>query len=83
MAVASRASKALTKALPGSPVAPANPPALGRLECSGLLTCYRHANGHTEHMPELRWRFGYLWALALMVAVPSAIVLWARKKKWL
>ena len=34
-----------------------------------------------EHMPELRWRFGYLWALALMVAVPSAIVLWARKKK--
>jgi len=36
-----------------------------------------------EHMPELGWRFGYLWALALMVAVPSAIVLWARKKKWL
>ena len=36
-----------------------------------------------EHMPELRWRYGYLWALALMVAVPSAIVLWARKKKWL
>ena len=25
-----------------------------------------------EHMPELGWRFGYLWALALMVAVPSA-----------
>jgi magnesium transporter len=36
-----------------------------------------------EHMPELGWRYGYLWALALMVAVPSAIVLWARRKKWL
>jgi magnesium transporter len=36
-----------------------------------------------EHMPELRWRFGYLWALALMVAVPSAIVLWAKKRGWL
>jgi Mg2+ and Co2+ transporter CorA len=34
-------------------------------------------------MPELGWRFGYLWALALMVAVPSGIVLWARKRKWL
>ena len=38
-----------------------------------LLIYYRHLNGHT----------GNLWALALMVAVPSAIVLWARKKKWL
>jgi magnesium transporter len=36
-----------------------------------------------QHMPELNWRYGYLWALALMVAVPSGIVLWARKKKWL
>jgi Mg2+ and Co2+ transporter CorA len=34
-------------------------------------------------MPELRWRYGYLWALAMMVVVPSAIVLWARKKNWL
>ena len=33
--------------------------------------------------PELGWRFGYLWALALMVVVPAASVLWARKKKWL
>ncbi len=36
-----------------------------------------------EHMPELGWRFGYLWALALMVVVPGAIVVWARRKKWL
>jgi magnesium transporter len=35
------------------------------------------------HMPELGWRFGYLWALALMVLVPSGIVLWARKRRWL
>jgi magnesium transporter len=34
-----------------------------------------------EHMPELGWRFGYLWALALMVVVPGAIVVWARRKK--
>jgi len=36
-----------------------------------------------QHMPELGWRFGYLWALALMVVVPAAIVLWARHRKWL
>jgi magnesium transporter len=36
-----------------------------------------------EHMPELGWRFGYLWALALMVVVPGAIVVRARRKKWL
>jgi magnesium transporter len=36
-----------------------------------------------RHMPELDWRFGYAWALLLMVAVPSAIVLYARKRRWL
>ena len=28
-----------------------------------------------EHMPELKWRFGYLWAMFLMVAVPAGLVL--------
>ncbi|MGH8648551.1 MAG: magnesium/cobalt transporter CorA, partial [Burkholderiales bacterium] len=32
-----------------------------------------------EHMPELKWRFGYLWALGLMVAIPGAIVYWFRR----
>jgi magnesium transporter len=36
-----------------------------------------------DNMPELRWRFGYAWALGLMVAVPAAIVLYARRRGWL
>jgi magnesium transporter len=36
-----------------------------------------------EHMPELKWRFGYLWALGLMVTVPSLLVLWFKRKGWL
>jgi len=35
-----------------------------------------------EHMPELQWRFGYLWALALMVLIPLSIVYWFRKTGW-
>jgi magnesium transporter len=36
-----------------------------------------------QHMPELAWRFGYAWALALMVV--SAIGLWVyfKRKDWL
>ena len=36
-----------------------------------------------EHMPELGWKYGYLFAMGLMVAV--GVVLWAifRKVKWL
>ena len=49
-----------------------------------LLTSFRHLNGHTERLPEFRpelgWRYGYRWVLALMVVVPTAIVLWERKK---
>jgi magnesium transporter len=36
-----------------------------------------------EHMPELKWRFGYLWALGLMLAVPTSLVLWFKRKGWL
>ena len=36
-----------------------------------------------EHMPELKWRFGYLWALGLMVTVPTSLVLWFKRKGWL
>jgi magnesium transporter len=35
-----------------------------------------------EHMPELQWRFGYAWALGLMVTIPLAIIYWFRKKAW-
>ena len=36
-----------------------------------------------DHMPELHWRYGYAFALGLMVAVGSAMALWFRHKKWL
>jgi magnesium transporter len=36
-----------------------------------------------EHMPELRWPNGYVFALAMMGTVALAIVLYFRHKKWL
>jgi len=36
-----------------------------------------------EHMPELKWRFGYLGVWILMVVVATLLVLWFRRKKWL
>ena len=35
-----------------------------------------------EHMPELKWVWGYPFALALMVASGLAPFLWFRKKRW-
>ncbi len=35
-----------------------------------------------QHMPELSWRFGYAWALALMVGVAVAMVWYFRRKDW-
>ncbi len=36
-----------------------------------------------EHMPELKWRYGYAVALALMGGVAFAIVIWFKRKRWL
>ncbi|MBI3971728.1 MAG: magnesium/cobalt transporter CorA [Chloroflexi bacterium] len=36
-----------------------------------------------EHMPELRWRYGYVWALGLMAATGSALFVYFRRKHWL
>ncbi len=36
-----------------------------------------------DHMPELHWRYGYPFALGLMVLVGSSMGLWFRYKKWL
>ena len=36
-----------------------------------------------DYMPELHWRYGYPWALGLMVAISGALVLWFRRIKWL
>jgi magnesium transporter len=36
-----------------------------------------------EHMPELHWRFGYGWALGVMVLVGCALVMFFRRRRWL
>jgi magnesium transporter len=36
-----------------------------------------------DHMPELKWPFGYPFALALMAAVAASAVLWFRHRRWL
>jgi magnesium transporter len=35
------------------------------------------------HMPELAWRYGYLWALGLMVTISGALIFWFRRLNWL
>ncbi len=35
-----------------------------------------------NHMPELTWRYGYFYALALMVIVAASLFIWFRKKGW-
>ncbi len=36
-----------------------------------------------EHMPELKWSFGYYWVLLLMICVTIGIAMWFQKKKLL
>jgi magnesium transporter len=36
-----------------------------------------------EHMPELGWRFGYGWALALMVVSATSLWVYFKRKGWL
>lgn len=36
-----------------------------------------------ENMPELKWKYGYLYGLILIVLSFSFPILWFRKKKWL
>lgn len=36
-----------------------------------------------ERMPELQWRFGYGWALGMMVLVSGGLVIFFRRRKWL
>jgi magnesium transporter len=36
-----------------------------------------------RHMPELHWRFGYLFALGLMVAVSVALYLVFKRRGWI
>jgi magnesium transporter len=54
---------------------------------TAVLACLTVITGiygmNFDHMPELRWRFGYLWALLLMVALPSALVWFFRRRGWI
>jgi magnesium transporter len=36
-----------------------------------------------HHVPELGWRYGYLWALGLMAASGAGLWLFFKRKKWL
>jgi magnesium transporter len=35
-----------------------------------------------EHMPELKWRYGYAWALGLMVATAAGLIAYFKRKGW-
>jgi len=35
-----------------------------------------------ELMPELKWRFGYAWALGLMAATTIGMLVYFRRKGW-
>jgi magnesium transporter len=36
-----------------------------------------------EFMPELHWRFGYPWALLLMVLAPAGLIWWFKRRNWI
>lgn len=36
-----------------------------------------------QYMPELKWRYGYLWALGLMAFVVIVMLVYFKKKKWI
>ena len=36
-----------------------------------------------EYMPELHWRYGYLWAIGLMIGISAGLVLFFRRIRWL
>jgi magnesium transporter len=36
-----------------------------------------------DHMPELHWQFGYLWALLLMFGVSAGLLWFFKRSGWL
>ncbi|SHK48023.1 magnesium/cobalt transporter CorA [Thermocrinis minervae] len=36
-----------------------------------------------KHMPELNWKYGYVYALSLMIIVTFVMIYWTRRKGWL
>ena len=43
----------------------------------------RWACSPSEPMPELGWRFGYPFALALMAAITLALLIYFRRRGWI
>ncbi|MGE0453760.1 MAG: magnesium/cobalt transporter CorA [Vicinamibacteria bacterium] len=54
---------------------------------TAVLACLTVITGvygmNFRHMPELEWRYGYLWAILLMVALPSALIYFFKRKGWI
>jgi magnesium transporter len=38
---------------------------------------------HPANMPELRWSFGYPYALGLMLCITAGLLVYFRRKKWI
>ena len=36
-----------------------------------------------DHMPELRWRYGYFMVMGSMAVLAGLMLLWFRRKRWL
>lgn len=36
-----------------------------------------------EHLPELHWRYGYFFVLALVVVIPTGFYFWFKRKGWI
>ena len=36
-----------------------------------------------EHMPELKWRYGYPFALGLMLLCGGGVLVYFRRKRWI
>lgn len=36
-----------------------------------------------DHMPELHWKYGYLWAIGLMFSVAMLMLLWFQRRGWM
>jgi len=51
------------------------------LMAASLITGFYGMN--FQHMPELRWGLGALWALSLIAAVTTALVIYFKRKGWL
>jgi len=54
---------------------------------TAVLACLTVITGvygmNFKHMPELEWRYGYVWAILLMLALPSTLIYWFRRKGWI